>query len=451
MRKLSLVLTCAVLVAACGSPPVDDGDIERGTMAAYTDTCMLAFEEKDLPGTIAKAAVDATGATLSHYLEGIGIGLVNNCSKLSGAALSASVAGVVDNVAYELSPSDIKVEATTAPTANDIYYDWFQWTLRRAKADQAWATTTGSHNTVVAVIDTGVAFNHPDLAPNKVAAYCFTTANLIDGVPCSAYPQYHWHGTHVAGTVAAAFGGGKAVGVGPNLGIASYNVFELFGNQVLAPTYNTWAALWDAANKGYKVANLSLGSYFGMPLGWYSGVYNMMWDRVATYAKQKGLTVVAAAGNNGAYLNGPSGHYPSDISSVVSVGSTGIRPDPEYPQAGAYDVLAYYSNYGAEVTLAAPGGDWGPYGNSSYYGTLSTSVAPNPGCAATESCPYGYAFAVGTSMASPHVAGAAGLIAEVKPKLNPGQVYALLKKTASKLPSQVVFGSGMLDVAAAVK
>src|SRR5690606_24115143 len=86
----------------------------------------------------------------------------------------------------------------------------------------AWeAGVTGSHDTVVAVIDTGVASNHPDLAPNLLYAACYAVE-----WECSAYPDLHYHGTHVAGTIAAAFGHGRAVGVGPDLGLASYNVFE---------------------------------------------------------------------------------------------------------------------------------------------------------------------------------------------------------------------------------
>ena len=73
-----------------------------------------------------------------------------------------------------------------------------------------------------------------------------------------------------------------------------------------------------------------------------------------------GTLIVAAAGNSSFNLAGPIVHLPGDIQGIVNVGATGIRPLPRYPQAGAYDVVAFYSNYGAPVTLSAPGGDTGP-------------------------------------------------------------------------------------------
>jgi subtilisin family serine protease len=91
------------------------------------------------------------------------------------------------------------------------------WGIARVHAPAAWERgVTGSLDTVVAVIDTGIAWNHPDLADRIVHTACF--AVTID--PCIDYPWLSFHGTHVAGTVAATFGGG-VVGVGPELGLAS--------------------------------------------------------------------------------------------------------------------------------------------------------------------------------------------------------------------------------------
>ena len=462
MSKLHVLGALALLAVGCGA--AEEAKIQKQTTALFEDVCIAFAEEKDVPEAVARAMIESTGAKLLHYLDGTGIGLIDGCSKLfGGAGLIAGISGVEPMGYYSLSPVSA-VEpgpALSAPTAMDFLYDWFQWDIRRVKADKAWQKTTGSHSTVVAVIDTGVAFNHPDLAPNKVDDQCFDMLSLVYGVPCSPYPRYHWHGTHVAGTIAAAFDGGFAVGVGPNLGIANYNVFEApdANGDMGASFYAIWAALWDAANKGYVAANLSLGSYLDRPLGYYSPALLVMWDRVATYCKQKGLSVVAAAGNDGAFLNGPSNFLPGDLSSVISVGATGIGPAAAYPQQGFYDTLAFYSNYGASVTVGAPGGDCGPGGEAacgdpttSWYEHLvfSSWVDANPMCAATQDCVVDYTWAAGTSMATPHVVGAVGLMRDANPKLSPNQITAILKKTAEPLGSQVVFGHGLLDVAAAL-
>jgi subtilisin family serine protease len=327
------------------------------------------------------------------------------------------------------------------------YFD-YQWDIRRVGADQAWDTTTGSHDTVVAVLDTGIAYNHPDLAPNVVYNACYTVYN-----PCIPYPSLHWHGTHVAGTVAAAFGGGSAVGVGPDLGLANYNVFELTEEGVVAYDEALWEAMLDVADQGFDVINMSLGGYIVRSNSPEDVAVWTAWNRVANYVIRKGVTIIASSGNGDANLNGSLDHIPSDVPPIISVGATGIRPDPFYPQEGAYDVRAFYSNYGAAVTLVAPGGDVGPdeleypwY----WYLVYSDYVAANPACAATASCQVGYLWAGGTSMAAPHVAGAAGLLRDLNPNLKARQVTAILKRTAENLGDRQMYGHGMLDVAAAV-
>jgi subtilisin family serine protease len=333
------------------------------------------------------------------------------------------------------------------PTVDTGYLD-DQWDIRRVGADRAWDITTGSTDTVVAVLDTGIAYNHPDLAPNMVHNACYTVYN-----PCLPYPSLHYHGTHVAGTVAAAFGGGSAVGVGPNLGLANYNVFERTADGLVAYDEALWEAMFDAAERRFDVINMSLGGYIVRSDSPEDVAVWTAWNRVAKYVTRQEVTIVASSGNGHADLNGPLDHIPSDVPPIISVGATGIRTDPVYPQAGASDVRAYYSNYGAAVTLVAPGGDRGPdhSGFPSYrYLIYSDYVTAHPVCAATASCPIGYAWAGGTSMAAPQVSGAAGLLKDADPDLKARQVTAILKRTATDLGDRHLYGHGMLDVAAAL-
>jgi subtilisin family serine protease len=412
---------------------------------------VVVFNTKKIPAKAAKR-IRAAGGKLVKRFPRVGVAIATSRDPRFAAALSAK--GGVHSVGVERFFALPSTEAFVAadqpvPGADDGYFD-YQWDIRRVNAHLAWDITTGSHDTVVAIIDTGIAWNHPDLAPNVVYTACFAIAPT-----CSPYPDLHWHGTHVAGTVAAAFGGGRAVGVGPDLGLASYNVFQQTKYGIVAYDEAIWAAMLDAAAQGFDVINLSLGSYIVRSASPGDVAVWTAWNRMTNYVSKQGVTIVASAGNEDRNLNGPVDHIPSDVSRIISVGATGIRPDPIYPRDRAYDVRASYSNYGAAVTLSAPGGDAGPGGTpwpfpGAYYLVFSDYVFVDPTCAETASCPVGYAWAGGTSMSAPHVAGAAGLINEIHPDMNPNRVASLLKATAERIGKRQKFGHGLLDAFAAV-
>jgi subtilisin family serine protease len=414
---------------------------------------LVMFKGNSVPKD-APEIVEAAGGTIARTIPEVGVvvalsndeGFVKAISKAKGV----QQAGEAPFEALPETPI-VNVEED-GPTGNDWAYNLgLQWGINRVHAPEAWADGhSGSHDTVIAVIDTGVAWNHPDLAPNVVFAACITHSP-----GCNPYPSLDWHGTHVAGIVAAAFDGGAVVGVGPGLGLASYNTFEeIPGCGVCTYTDSRWIAMIDAADRGFDVINMSLGGYgfFGSGKGTSDLAYvRAMEQRVASYVNKLGTTVVATAGNGGISLNGPVIHLPGDVPGIINVGATGIGPDPWFPQDGYYDFLAGYSNYGAPVTVTAPGGDVPP--ESLYYWEhmiLSTYVFLDPACAATYSCPGWYAWTGGTSMAAPHVSGVAGLIKDIDPGLNPNQVESIIKRTADQVGSRQLFGHGIVDAFAAV-
>jgi Subtilase family len=129
--------------------------------------------------------------------------------------------------------------------------------------------------------------------------------------------------------------------------------------------------------------------------------------RVVTYLSQADVMIVASAGNSSLDLTGRVVHLPGDTPGMVNVAATGIRPLPRFPQAGTFDVPASYSNYGAPISVAAPGGDAGPVecceqdpSEPLEYLVLSTAVYPDPWCAVNADCPVGYEWKGGTSMAA---------------------------------------------------
>lgn len=451
------------LIGAAAAPPDQAPAIDRTEEERY----LVVFHGQGVPNNAA-AIVRHAGGSLVSTLPSVGLGFATSADPDFAAALRSDdrIAEVDVEPRYGL-PETVAGPAFTSETDPTQAAFWdLQWNIRRVHAPQAWATTTGSHDTVVAVIDTGVTWNHPDLTANVVHTACFSTPAW----ECSEYPDLHWHGTHVAGTVAATGALGVA-GVGPGLGIASYNVFELMEVDegvfaVLASFEAITAAMLDAAEQGFDVINMSLGGFIDMAGGRDSAAIWTAQQRVAQAVQRQGVTTIVSAGNAAFSLNGRVKSLPGGVASNTNVAATGIRPVPAYPTDDAYDVLAFYSNYGASVEIAAPGGDCGLPDDcdpdtrpanwveylvfSSYVDLDVVDPAAIPGCVATASCPVGWSFAAGTSMAAPHVAGVAGLVREQFPHLNANQVRNRLTRTAEPLGNRQLFGHGMVDAAAAV-
>ena len=438
--KSKLFLVCALVILVGGM-------LLTAPLAGAADTSkryVVVFEKEAVPKNAA-SLIKAAGGMLVKTFPQVGLAIATSTRRDFATALEGnlSVSAVGLERCQSLPDDKVFAEPTGPVWPDDYFYFYNQWNIRRVKADQAWPINSGSHNTVVAVIDTGIASNHPDLAPNLVYSACYSVFN-----PCDPYPAYSYHGTHVAGIVAAAFGGGACVGVGPNLGLASYNVFERNNGSITAYDESIWAAMLDAAEQGFAVITMSLGGYGVFPEG--DAALWTAYNRVANYVVRQGVVIVASAGNLDTDLNGPQFHIPSDVPAIICVGATGIRPDPEFPQEDFFDVRAYYSNYGTPVDMVAPGGDNGPIGTNYDYWVLSDYVFAAPDCAATASCDYAYAWALGTSMATPHVAGVAGLLLDHDPGLTPRQVKAILKQTAESLGDRQEFGHGMVDALAAL-
>jgi subtilisin family serine protease len=321
--------------------------------------------------------------------------------------------------------------------------------------------------------------NHSDLVgqiDNSVStAYCTTSggpsnsagypiySNLIDfdanpnWTPAdgctAATTTYEAHGTHVAGTIAAKFGGGRVVGVAPNGKVGAYKVFDRYryggAEHVGAFDGPLFAAIIDATVSGYPVISMSLGSSVlrndkGGNASW------LAWNRVTKWADRHGALLVASAGNSSYDLNGTTASVPSDLSTVMSTSATGssnlVIASGGYQAAPGSDVLAFYSNYGSPIDIGAPGGDCGPFyptACQSQYLILNDYVFPN-------GTP-GYAFFAGTSMAAPHVSAVAAYVRSMHPTWTPGEVRSWLKTTAEPLGNRQYFGAGLLNADGAVQ
>lgn len=408
--------------------------------------------------------IEKAGGTVAMTLPQVGV--------LVATGDADALAGVkgVQNVGLEplaVLPQTIEYEGTVLevddpdapvdpdrPTPEDnLLAADLLWGIERVQAPEAWDAGFLGEGVTVAVLDSGVAWNHPDLAGRVTYATCVSG----DGSPCNPYPTSSDHGTHVAGTIAASFGGGRAVGVAPRADIASYNVFPAEGGGSFAAI---WAAMIDAADRGYEVINMSLGAQTqrgGKGTNDLNAIINTQ-KRVANYVRKQGTVVVASAGNDAIDQNGTPYHLPGDTPSIINVSATGLRPTYVYGPDST-DVLAFFSNYGSVVDVSAPGGDCGTDGGCFaadlgypyyYHLVLSTTATLDPACSASFSCPTGYGWKAGTSMASPHVAGAAALVAAAKPGIKASQIKSTLKRTADNVSGRQEFGHGVVNAAAAV-
>ena len=290
---------------------------------------------------------------------------------------------------------------------NDPLYSQ-QWNLRAIRMPEAWEISQGEGVTV-AVVDTGVT-RVPDLAQTEfVKGYDFVDD---DEDPT----DLNGHGTHVAGTLAQSTNNALGVaGVAFKAKIMPVRVLDANGFGSLSDVVE---GIRYAVDHGATVINLSLGSRASARL----------MEEAVAYAHSKGVTVVAAAGNE----NSSQVSYPARYPHVIAVSATG--PD---------GTKAPYSNYGVGVDIAAPGGAKTP--EHPEYGILQQTInRRNPDEPV-------FAYFQGTSMAAPHVAGVAALI-QAQGIKDPDKVEAILKRSAAPVPGdkQNFYGAGLLDAARAL-
>jgi subtilisin family serine protease len=350
------------------------------------------------------------------------------------AALSAA-ATTQEGAPQRLTAADV-ARAGAQATDGQEPLEADQWDLRAIGADKAAKIDPGSKKVTVAVIDTGVDDTHPDLAANFSPTQ---SANCVGGVADTSpgawrpYSPDAYHGTHVAGEIAAARNGVGVAGVAPGVKVASIKVADP-DTELFFPESVVCAFVF-AADHGVDVTN---NSYYIDP--W---LYNCLDDpdqraivdavnRASLYSQRKGVLNVASAGNSNddldsdAIVDGSSPDdttpvtrtidphkcfdIPTQLPGVVTVSATGVQ-----------NLKSYYSSYGLGVIdVAGPGGDkyqipGTPSGNGRILSTLPGNT---------------YGYLQGTSMASPHVAAVAALVKSKHPDATPAQLLAILKAEA---------------------
>lgn len=406
-KLLAFVLVCTMVfsfmpilpVSAAPDLPLQTSVNNQGSGDTVPGELLVKFKPS-LSNTVIEGIHKLVGAQKTGEIKDL---KVHEVKLPAGLSVGDAVAKYKKMAGVEYVEPNHRVQAFAVP--NDTYYSSYQWDLLKISAPQAWDVTTGDQ-TVVAVVDTGVNYNHEDLAGKVINGYDFAYNDA------DAYDN-NGHGTHVSGTIGAVTNNAKGIaGISWGAKILAVKVLDSKGSG-----YDSWVAsgITYAADHGAKVINLSLGG----------PDYSTTLADAVSYAQGKGCLVVAAAGND----NSSAVSYPAGYPNVIGVAATTTD-----------DQKASYSNYGPAVDVAAPGGN-------------SDGVAAHYILSCYNSSNSSYAWMSGTSMASPHVAGLAALILSRYPTKTNSQVARMVQETADDLGAagrDSYFGYGRINAQKAV-
>ncbi|CAB9519199.1 Subtilisin-like protease 1 (Fragment) [Seminavis robusta] len=437
-------------VSSSEIPHIDDFSIDSAADSAPTmHLVTLSGKCDEIAFSDAIDALNAANASVVFFHEETGIavvkGLDDDAAKQE-ARDSECISDIDDDESFLLDVDTSTSESTLmendgvmSPTdpASSYWYDAFQWNMRTIKADKAWeAGRFGSDSVTVAVLDTGIDYENPDLAGlvdlDKSASFV-----PLDDV----YSQYyfpwkhpitdlHYHGTHVANTIVG--NGWSVAGVTSNIKLIGVKVCSAVEGS--CPFSSVIAGVLHAVDVEADVINMSLGGSFQKANG--NGKIAGYINKVFNYVNRNKSVVVVAAGNDNTDLDHNGNQYNSycDTPNTMCVSASDIN-----------DQATDYTNYGnSAIDVAAPGGS----SEGSIYAVCSQTSLVIAACRAGW---YVIGLA-GSSMAAPHVAGLAALVVEDVGN-KPAQVKNTIRNSADDLGdngNDPYFGRGRINVAAAL-
>jgi subtilisin family serine protease len=448
MRRIRRLLIAGSLVLASAPMAVAVQTAHAGTQQTY----LVVYSQQALPAGTASAISGAGGTVVATY-GAIGVVVARSDSTTFRADLmkDSRVEGVSATTGFGTKLKDVvddsaPVASSATPAPGSDSLSGLQWDMDQIKSPEARAINGGSPSVTVGDIDTGLDYTHPDLAANVDYA---NSAGCVSGAPDNspaAWNDDNGHGTHTAGTIAAAKNGIGIVGVAPNVKVAAIKAGNADG--YFFPEAVVCAFEW-AASHNIQVTN---NSYFADP--WLFNCKNdpeqrAIWTaerRAIQHAEHNGTVVVAAIGNQSDDLAHPTMDRtsPDDTTPVERSVTNACAVIPvEVPGvigvSGDGNLLkkSFYSSYGLGVTqVVAPGGDSRQLTPAAVNGrVLSTwpaALAANCLRKVIDASGAMYCYLQGTSMASPHVAGVAALIVSMG-ITSPGAVTGRINSTADPM------------------
>lgn len=380
MKRLFLLCSASALLLS----------VSHAQRPAFAPDRIIVKPAQGMSDDQVRSIANGHGASELHRIKQLNARVL----KVNPKDLERVLAALKDDKRFAYAEKDYVAEAIG--TANDPYFtSGQQWHLGKIQAPGAWDVSTGTTSVVVAVVDTGVNFSHPDLQGRLLGGYDFVNSD-------SNPSDDNGHGTASTGVIAACTNNAVGVaGVTWQTPVLPVKVLDGSGSGSYS---NVAAGITYAADNGARIINLSLG-------GTYSS--SALQDAV-NYAWSKGVVIVAAAGNNG----NSTPVYPAACTNVVAVSATNLS-----------DARTSWSNYGSYVDIAAPG--------ENIYTTYGS----------------GYSSVNGTSFSSPITAAVAALIASTEPRLSNSQTVDVLLKNADDIGVQgfdTLYGAGRVNAARAV-
>lgn len=396
----------------------------------------------------AELAVRANGGTVVSSYPQVGVvvaysprdGFAPAVRKVPGITAVGATRTAKIPVGWFAPRKDLRYTGPGSPNSGQVPPEGTAWDVPALGVDKAHEVSTGSKRVTVGVLDTGVDDTHPDLAgafDRRDSVSCLS--GWADRGAGAWRPTADGHGTHVAGTIAAARDGSGVVGIAPGVKLAAVKLAELDDTETAESM--VCGFVW-AADHGFSITN---NSYRSIPWRYTcsnqvdQAAIKLAVGRAVAYAQRRDVLVVASAGNAGIDLDQRSSDAESPADSTPAprpIDTDCIRLPHELPGvigAGAVDeklVKASFSNYSASrVTVGAPGVRvW-----STWPGGL-------------------YRSASGTSMSAPHAAGVAALIASTHPALRGDRLGRALTAQATPLPCPALYdpnGDGKPDAVCA--
>lgn len=452
MHRSGSLAALLVVVSLAVSPWPSTGAAEQSPTGP--DTYYLLANNW---GQAQTTAVEAAGGTVSFASGDAGFGIATAAAPdfAERARASGAFTAVEFDVVMDLDLPEV-LENGASITPEDEPGVPLQWHLEAIEAEQAWAQGYSGAGVRVAILDGGIDSTHPDLAPN------IDFGASMSFVPGFAFDEdsgfvlggtLYWHGTHVAGIVAAADNGIGTLGVAPNATIIGVNVAD---GVAVSFSALLQGIVYAATDGRADIINLSLGRarFRG---GADIAAQQTAINRAITFAERQGVLVVASAGNAGLDLDHSRNlaELVLEAPGVVGVSATG--PRGFFFGSTDFRRFASYSNYGQSVIdVAAPGGEFsGSVGFPAllYDGVWSTNAThaiqpASPGVIRP------WFWLSGTSMAAPMASGVAALIKERFPHFNAARLRQHLRQTADdegKPGHDALYGRGFINALSAVR
>ncbi len=455
LAKLALsICSLGLVVISC----------EKEQVSETTDTDSMQLEEAPFKNyMVISADIEMTksvendlktgGGEILSSIPEIGISVVSSkdANFIQNTLKNKAILSVIPDYEIKWIPSDVGEEANLGD--GEFFFDQDRlWGMAAIQAPEAWELGFTGKGASVFVLDSGIDPHHTDLAPNVNTSL---SKSFIAGETWFLDPATEFnHGTHVAGTIAAADTDYGVIGVAPEAEIIAVKVLSEFTGS--GPFSSINAGIVYAANNGADVINMSLGATlnkngtlidadgnsFKIPAKYIQEII-IAQQRAIDYAFKKGTTIIASAGNDYTNYDGNTSFIklPGGLNNVVTVSATAPEGYNRLSAYTYYDVPASYTTYGKSlIDIAAPGGDFDvstPYDMILSAGNLNS-----------------FFWSAGTSMAAPHVSGVAALIiAKNGGQMDPQSVAQQLSNTADKIDGNgqsVYFGNGRVNAFRAV-